>query len=240
MTTRSLLAGQTLLVIGGSSGIGLETARRGRREGAAIIITARDPERVHRAGIDLGASIAAFDATDFERLSRFFDQLPSPIDHVLISGPGREKRPLLNYDVQAARAELDAHLVLPLQVARAAPTIVRSAGTLTFIGCIDADRSADGRTLISVMTAALSVLTKGLACELAPIRVNLIAPGFVDAAFGESVGDRSSSRRDELMGQLPIRRVVSPADVAALALHVMSNTAVTGATFDIDGGQQLV
>jgi len=206
MKTGSLLAGQTLLVIGGSSGIGLEAARRGRGEGAAIIITARDPERVHRAGIDLGASIAAFDATDFERLRRFFDEVPSPIDHILVTGPPGGDGPLVDHDVAAARAELDAHLVLPLQVARTARTAVRSAGTLTFVGCIDAGRSADGQTLISAITAALSVITKGLAYELAPTRVNLIAA-----------------------------RSLDPADVAELALHLMTDTAVTGATLDIDG-----
>ena len=82
------LAGQTLVVIGGSSGIGFETARRAHEEGAKVIITARDPERVQRAGLGLDGSIAAFDATDFDRLGRFFAALPTPIDHVLVSGPG--------------------------------------------------------------------------------------------------------------------------------------------------------
>jgi NADPH:quinone reductase-like Zn-dependent oxidoreductase len=72
------LIGQTVLVIGGSSGIGLETARLARAQGAGIILTARDPDRLHRAGLELGASIAAFDATDFGRLERFFDALPGP------------------------------------------------------------------------------------------------------------------------------------------------------------------
>jgi hypothetical protein len=81
------LVGQTILVIGGSSGIGLETARLARAQGAGIILTARDPDRLHRAGIELGASIAAFDATDFGRLERFFDALPAPIDHLLVTGP---------------------------------------------------------------------------------------------------------------------------------------------------------
>ena len=70
------LAGQTVVVIGGSSGIGLETARGAREQGADVIITARDPDRLHRVGLGLGASIAAFDATDFDRLARFFAELP--------------------------------------------------------------------------------------------------------------------------------------------------------------------
>jgi NAD(P)-dependent dehydrogenase (short-subunit alcohol dehydrogenase family) len=126
------LAGQTLLVIGGSSGIGLETARRAREQGADVIITARDPERLHRVGLELGASIAAFDATDFDRLGRFFDELPTPIDHVLVTGPGPYYAPLAEFDADKARRDVDAHLLLPLQVARGAAGKVRQGGTLLF------------------------------------------------------------------------------------------------------------
>ena len=84
-------------------------------------------------------------------------------------------------------------------------------------------------------------MTKNLALEIAPIRVNLIAAGFVDTPLSaEILGGQLDARRDRLRTMLPIRRVVGPADVAALAVHLMTNTAVTGATYDIDGGQQLV
>ncbi|HSO52587.1 MAG TPA: SDR family oxidoreductase, partial [Actinomycetes bacterium] len=77
--------------------------------------------------------------------------------------------------------------------------------------------------------------------ELAPIRVNLIAAGFVDTPLSSSLlGDQLEARREQLRTALPIGRVVGPADVAALAVHLMTNTAVTGATFEIDGGQQLI
>jgi NAD(P)-dependent dehydrogenase (short-subunit alcohol dehydrogenase family) len=118
MTREPELAGQTVLVIGGSSGIGLETARRARAESAQVIITARDPDRVHRVGLQLGASIAAFDATDFARLDRFFHELSTPIDHVLVTGPGPYNAPLTQFDVEEARRDIDAHVMLPLQVAR--------------------------------------------------------------------------------------------------------------------------
>jgi NAD(P)-dependent dehydrogenase (short-subunit alcohol dehydrogenase family) len=84
-------------------------------------------------------------------------------------------------------------------------------------------------------------MVKSLALELAPVRVNLLAPGFVDTPLSASLlGDKLEERRDELRATLPIGRVVGPDDIAALAVHVMANTALTGATFDIDGGQQLV
>jgi NAD(P)-dependent dehydrogenase (short-subunit alcohol dehydrogenase family) len=235
------LAGQTVVVIGGSSGIGLETARRARAEGADVILTARDPDRLHRVGLELGASIAAFDATDFERLRRFFDELPAPIDHVLVTGPGPYYAPLAEFDVEAARRDVDAHLLLPLQVARHAASKVRPEGTLLFMGGTGGRRTAVGLAFIAALTAALPAVTRNLALELAPIRVNLIAAGFVDTPLSAAIlGDQLDARREQLRTTLPIRRVVGPADIAALAVHLMTNTAVTGATFDIDGGQQLV
>ena len=98
-----------------------------------------------------------------------------------------------------------------------------------------------GLGIASTVTAALPALTANLALELAPVRVNLIAAGFVDTPLSASLlGDELENRRNQLRATLPIRRVVGPADVAALAVHIMINTALTGATYDIDGGQQLV
>jgi NAD(P)-dependent dehydrogenase (short-subunit alcohol dehydrogenase family) len=238
----SALAGQTVVVIGGSAGIGLETARLARAEGAKLILAARTPEPLQRAASELGAlSSAAFDATDFERLAKFFDELPTPIDHVLITGPGPYYAPLAELDFEKARRHVEAHLLLPLHVARNAMGKVRPAGTLLFMGGTGGRRTAKGYALISSLTAALPALTKNLALELAPIRVNLIAAGFVDTPLSASLlGDQLDARREQLRTTLPIKRVVGPADIAALAVHLMTNTAVTGTTFDIDGGQQLV
>ena len=235
------LLGQTVLVIGGSSGIGLETARLARAKGADVILTARNPDRLHRVGLELGASIAAFDATDFDRLERFFDALSMPIDHVLVTGPAPYYAPLAEFDLQAAHRDLDAHLLLPLQVARNAATKVRPGGTLLFMGGVGGRRTAAGLALISALAAALPAMTRNLAVEVAPVRVNLIAAGFVDTPLSASLlGDQLDARREQLRTTLPIGRVVGPADVAALAVHLMTNRAVTGATFDIDGGQQLI
>ena len=235
------LLGQTVLVIGGSSGIGFETARLARAQGAGIILTARDPDRLHRVGLELGASIAAFDATDFGRLGRFFGALPAPIDHLLVTGPGPSYAPLAEFDLDAARRDVDAHLLLPLQVARDAAAKVRPGGTLLFMGGTGGRRTAARRSFTAALTAALPAMTRTLALELAPVRVNLIAAGFVDTPLSAFLpGDQIDQRREQLRATLPIGRVVGPADIAALAVHLMTNTAVTGATFDIDGGQQLL
>jgi NAD(P)-dependent dehydrogenase (short-subunit alcohol dehydrogenase family) len=103
------------------------------------------------------------------------------------------------------------------------------------------ERVAPGIGAFAPAAAALPPLTATLALEIAPIRVNLIAAGFVDTPLSATLlGDGLDKRRAELRSTLPIGRVVGPADIAALAVHLMTNTAITGATYDIDGGQQYV
>jgi len=236
------LLGQTVVVIGGSAGIGLETARRASAEGAKVILTGRNPEPLQRAASELDAlSTAAFDATDRASLERFFRDLPATIDHVMVTAGGPHYGRLLEMDFEQARLALDAHPLLMLQVARNAANKVRPGGTLVFMGGTGGRRPGIGLGMVPTVTAALPALTASLALELAPVRVNLIAAGFVDTPLSASLlGDELENRRNQLRATLPIRRVVGPADVAALAVHIMTNTALTGATYDIDGGQQLV
>jgi NAD(P)-dependent dehydrogenase (short-subunit alcohol dehydrogenase family) len=236
------LFGQIVVVIGGSAGIGLETARRARAEGAEVILTGRDPDRLEHAARELDArSSAAFDAADPERLARFFQDLPTPIDHVMVTAGRPYYARLADIDFAQARREVDEHLWLTLHVAREAAGKVRPGGTLLFMSGTDARRPGVGGPIVSALTAALPALAANLAVELAPVRVNLIAAGFVDTPLSASLlGDQLDERRNRLRATLPIGRVVGPAEVAALAVHLMTNTALTGATYDIDGGQQLV
>jgi len=236
------LAGQTVVLIGGSAGIGLETARRARSEGADVVLTGRDRGRLERAAAEVGASrVAAFDATDAASLASFFSGVDGPVDHVLVTGPGPRYGPLLGMDAAQVRDALSDHVVLALGVARNAAGRMRPGGTLLFMGGTGGRRVGHELGIVSAATATLPPFTAALALELAPVRVNLIAAGFVDTPLSASLlGDRLEARREELRATLPIGRVVGPADVAALAVHLMTNTAVTGATYDIDGGQQFV
>jgi NAD(P)-dependent dehydrogenase (short-subunit alcohol dehydrogenase family) len=242
MTTTPALAGQTVVVIGGSAGMGLETARLARAEGAEVILAARDPERLERAAAEVGAvSTAAFDVTDAAALDRFFAGLPEQIDHMMVTGPGPYYAPLAELDRDLAHGDFDAHLWLPIAVTQHAVGRVRPGGTLLFIGGTGGRGRGPGLSLIAAGTAAGPALIANLALEAAPVRVNLIAAGFVDTPLSAALlGDDLDARRAQLRATLPIRRVVGPEDIAALAVHLMANTAVTGATYDIDGGQQLV
>ena len=236
------LAGQTVVLIGGSSGIGLATARRAQSEGADVILTGRNPDRLAQAAQELGAPrTAAFDASDAASLQSFFEDLPTPIDHVLITAGGPTYGPLLEMDSAEVAKALSDHVVMTLQVAKSAVGKMRPGGTLLFMGGISDRHLAHGLGIAAAATAVLPPFTAALALEVEPVRVNLIAAGFVDTPLSASLlGDQLEERRNELRATLPIGRVVGPADVAALAVHIMSNTALTGATYDVDGGQQFV
>jgi NAD(P)-dependent dehydrogenase (short-subunit alcohol dehydrogenase family) len=241
-TAHEDLSGQTVVLIGGSSGMGLETARLARARGADVILTGRDPDRLRHAAEQVDArSTAAFDVTDLDRIAEFFADLPGSIDHVMVTGPGPYYSSLADMDFDEARRDVADRILVTLAVSRYGAARMRPPGTLLFIGGTGGRHTDIGFTLISAMTAALPPLVANLALELAPVRVNLIAAGFVDTPLSASLlGDQLEARRAELQATLPIGRVVGPADVAALAVHLMTNTALTGATFDIDGGQQLL
>ena len=236
------LQGQTVVVIGGSAGIGFETARRARVEGADVILTGRNVERLQRAESELGAAgTAAFDATDAAAIDRFFQNLPTPIDHVMVTAGRPYYATLANMDFEDVGRFVDEHLVMILRIARHAVGKVRPGGTLLFMSGTGARRPAIGLAVTAALTAALPAVAANLALEIAPVRVNVIAAGFVDTPLSaELLGAELDARRDQLRTTLPIRRVVQPADVAALAVHIMANTALTGATYDVDGGQQLL
>ena len=236
------LLGQTVVVIGGSSGIGLATARRARTEGANVILTGlHNDAALQRAALDLDAlSAAAFDANDPAELSRFFAGLPKGIDHVMVTAGGPHYGRLLETKFDDLRHAFDDHLLLAVEVSRNAAGLVRPGGTLLFM-TPEAGRPGVGSGSELTVAAAFPALIANLALELAPVRANLIAAGFIDTPLSASLlGGELEQRRDQLRATLPIRRVVGPDDVAALAVHIMSNTALTGATYTIDGGQQLV
>lgn len=242
MIDEAELGGQTVVLIGGSAGIGLAAARRVRGAGADVILTGRNPDKLAAAADVVGARhCAAFDANDSDALARFFGDLGQPVDHILVTAGAPSYKPMLQMNAEEVRDALSGHALLGLEVARHAQAIVRSAGSLTLMGGTGGRRIDRRLGIVSAATAVLPPFTAALALELSPVRVNLIAAGFVDTPLSASLlGEQLNDRRAELQQKLPIGRVVTADDVAALAVHLMVNTALTGATYDIDGGQQFV
>jgi NADP-dependent 3-hydroxy acid dehydrogenase YdfG len=169
------LLGQTVVVIGGSAGIGFETARRARAEGAKVILTGRNVDRLQHAASEVDAlSTAAFDAADPVALERFFRDLPT-IDHVMVTAGRPYYGGLADMDFAKIRDLIGEHLLQALYVARNAANKVRPGGTLIFMGGTGGRRPAIGMSIAGAVTAALPALTANLALEIAPVRVNVIA-----------------------------------------------------------------
>src|ERR1700730_7136662 len=189
------LLGQTVVVIGGSAGIGFETARRARVEGAKVILTGRNAERLQHAASEVDAlSTAAFDAADPLALDRFFNDLPT-IDHVMVTAWRPYYGRLADMDFAKMRDLIGEHLLLALYVARYAAIKVRPGGTLIFMGGTGGRRPALGMSIAGAVTAALPALTANLALEIAPVRANLIAAGFVVSPLSsELLGDQIKKR----------------------------------------------
>ena len=233
--------GQRIVILGGTSGIGLATARLAAARGAEPLLVGRDPQRLAAAVAETGATrSAAFDVTDEPALADFLASVGS-IDHVLVTTGGPHYAPFATMDLDGARAAFDTRLATMLLVARHAASRMRSGGTIVFLAGTGTRRPAVGLSVTAAMNEAAEALVKGLALEVAPVRVNLIAAGFVDTPLSAALlGDHLDERRAGLRATLPIRRVVQPEDVAELALHLMANTAITGGIYDIDGGEQLL
>jgi NAD(P)-dependent dehydrogenase (short-subunit alcohol dehydrogenase family) len=205
------LLGQTVVVIGGSAGIGFETARRAHSDGAKVILRGRNAERLQHAATEVDArSTAAFDAADPLALDRFFRDLPI-IGQVMVTAGRPYYGRLADMDFAKIRDHIGEHLLLALYVARNAANKVRPGGTLIFMGGTGGRRPAIGMSIVGALTAALPALTANLALEIAPVRVNLIA-----ATRGRT-GGRGRARRTHYDQHRP-----------------------DGVTYDIDGGQQFV
>ncbi len=153
------LLGQTVVVIGGSAGIGLETARRASAEGADVILTGRDKERLKQAANQVDArATAAFDATDPASVERFFRDVSAPIDHVLVTAGRPHYIAPLEAGFEEARAAVSEHILQALWVARAARHNMRAPGTLLFMGGVGGRRIARGMAIVSAVTAAMPAL----------------------------------------------------------------------------------
>ena len=238
--TVDALAGQTVVVIGGTSGIGLETARQARPPARA------DPDRprprpARRAGGEVGAvSTATLDLGDPAGWTGSSPVFPT-VDHVLVTGGGptyvADRRPGLRPGAPRSR-RAPAGLAADRERVRGR---VRPGGSLTLITGTHARRPGVGLSIAAIAAAAVPGDRRELAVELAPIRANVIAAGFVDTPLSARLlGDRAGASA----GRAPSHPADPPGgrtgDVAALAIHLMTNTAVTGSTYDVDGGQQLI
>jgi len=241
MESNASFTGKRVVFLGGSSGIGLSTAKLISEQGGEVHLVGRNPEKLQIAQDQINAaSIQSFDVIDESALKRFFEGF-GKVDHVMATHSGPYYARFQHIDFDVVRKNFNDRFISMLSIAKHALPNIKPGGSITYMGGTTSRKPGPGYAITGPLNDAVETLTKNLAVELAPVRINMIAAGFVNTQLSQDIlGDRFEDRISQLKGSLPIARVVEPEDVAQLAILLMTNTALTGVIFDIDGGQHLI
>jgi len=231
------LNGTIVVILGGSSGIGLATAKAARAEGARVIITGRSPERLQAAKAVLGGDVktAAVDVADEAGTRALFTELER-VDHVFITAGAVLFDPKLATEIESIRPALDTRFWGAFNAAKFAAAKMGAGGSITFMSGAAAIRPIRGASVATASCAAVEAFARALAVDLAPIRVNAIQPGLIDTPFLDTLGERRKAFISEYSKRLPVGRPGRPEEVADAVIFLMKNGFVTGITLTIDGG----
>jgi NAD(P)-dependent dehydrogenase (short-subunit alcohol dehydrogenase family) len=232
------LSGQRVVVAGGTSGMGRATVRAAAAMGAEVIAAGRRPvaEREPVPGVRQMAA----DVTDEESVRQLFGEV-GELDHLLVTAsPGRPGA-FLGQDLAAARSFMDGKFFGSWMCARYAAPHLRSRGSITFVTGGAVVRPPAHGSMITAAFAALEALTRALAVELGPLRINAIRPGYTDSDMWSflSAAERGDLRR-RVADAMPVRRMGTPEDIAHTAVFLMTNPQVTGAVLEVTGGETLI
>jgi NAD(P)-dependent dehydrogenase (short-subunit alcohol dehydrogenase family) len=231
-----------VLIVGGSSGIGLALAELLLDTGAQVTIAGRSADRLAAVAKRLAVSTGQVDITQEDQVRRLLAEA-APLDHVVVTAVDATGAygPVTDFDLAAARAVLDTKLIGPWLVAKHAAPGLPANGSITFTSGIAAYRPGPGGSMIASANGALEALARSLALELAPIRVNVVSPGWTDTPVWDAIaGGGKAERLAAMAARLPVGRVGRPADVAQAFVALLGNGFVTGSVVHVDGGQRLV
>lgn len=241
-----MLTDRKVLVIGGGSGMGLEVARQALQEGAQVVIAGRSVQRLKDAAKELGETrveAIACDIGDQAEVAQLFGAI-GELDHLVVTaadlpyGPIRE---LTESDLMRAVRSKFLGLVF---AAQQAASRIRSGGSILFTSGIASQRPMRGGATAAAINGAVEGLGRALAVELAPLRVNVLSPGWTDTPIWGTLSAISEERKAELFAQmaakLPVQRIGRAAEMADAILFLMKNQFMTGAVVHVDGGHPLV
>jgi NAD(P)-dependent dehydrogenase (short-subunit alcohol dehydrogenase family) len=229
-----ILAGKKVVVVGGSSGIGLSTAELAMREGAEVIIVARNADRLKAVADNLGAKAIPADVTSDESVANLFRSC-SPVDHVVVTAAQLRSGPFKTVAMEDVRATMEGKFWGAWRVARSAE--IRPGGSLTLVSGYLSIRPRPNSAIVGAANGAIESLTRSLALELAPVRVNAVSPGIIDTPIRAAMPE--AARRDMLAktaASLPVGRVGVGEDIARQILAFMTIGFATGSIVYIDGG----
>jgi NAD(P)-dependent dehydrogenase (short-subunit alcohol dehydrogenase family) len=229
-----MLAGKKVVVVGGSSGIGLSTAELAKREGAEVIIASRNAERLNAVASNLGAKAIAADVTSDESVEALF-RACGPVDHVVVTAAQLRSGPFKTVAMEDVRATMEGKFWGAWRVARSAE--IRPGGSLTLVSGFLSIRPRPNSAIVGAANGAIESLARSLALELAPVRVNCVSPGIIDTPIRAAMPE--AARLDMLAktaASLPVGRVGVGEDIARQILAFMTIGFATGSIVYIDGG----
>jgi NAD(P)-dependent dehydrogenase (short-subunit alcohol dehydrogenase family) len=234
------LDNQAVVVIGGTSGIGLATAVAAAAEGARVFAASSSAEKVAAAGAaHPGITFTQVDVHDREGLASAFAGI-GPVDHIVsaATGANRTTRPFLEQSDDQFRAAFEKFWGYNNVVRAGAPHLTAN-GSITLVSGIPARKCNPNMSSISCVGSAVEGLTRALAIELAPQRVNVVAPGIIDTGMFAGLGDNKAAMLAQMGKSIPLGRVGAATEVAAAIMLCVTNGFMTGATIDVDGGALL-
>jgi NAD(P)-dependent dehydrogenase (short-subunit alcohol dehydrogenase family) len=227
------LRAQRVVIVGGSAGIGKATARAALAAGAAVVVASHDEASLEQARTELGGvEVCQLDVRDPRVLDHCFRQMET-FDHLVVTAAEASASPFVETDPDAARRILDVKFWGAFNVVQAALRVLRPTGSVTLFSGIAAHRPVRGLAVVAAANAAVEALTRALAVELCPLRVNAVCPGFVDTH------ELDEEKRKALANSLLVRRVGEPDDVAQAVLFLLQNPYMTGTVLHIDGGKMI-
>ena len=235
------LAGQKIVIVGGSSGIGAGVAKAARERGAEVVVVGRSTERLKDAERELGVTGISADMTDEAGVARLFEAVGT-FDHLVVTAgtlpPGD---PIGESDMAAVRGFVDNKLIGAVMLAKHAVRTLAPDGSMTLTSGINMDRPpVPGGAVVAAIAGSFSFFARALALELGPTRVNVVSPGWVDTPMWDVLGEAKPGFFADMAGRLPAKRLPTAADVAAAYVYLMESELTTGETIRIDGGHHLI
>jgi NAD(P)-dependent dehydrogenase (short-subunit alcohol dehydrogenase family) len=232
------LAGKTVVVVGGSSGIGLATAELAKKEGAEVIIASRSAEKLKAAADRLGARAIAADVSSDDSVANLFKQCGA-VDHVVVTAAQLKTGPFKSVAMNDVRSTMEGKFWGAWRCARSAE--IRPGGSLTLVSGFLSIRPRPNSAIVGAANGALESLTRSLALELAPVRVNCVSPGIIDTPIRAAMPEAARREMlDKTAAALPVKRVGLGEDIAKQIFAFITNGFATGSIVYLDGGALVV